>query len=277
MDLSFALPTSGSWATHQNVTELAQLADARGCRGLWTFQRVLHPDGSGMTAVYHSVLDPMVVLGYAAAVTTRARLGLAVVNGPFYAPAVLAKQLTAIDVLSGGRLDAGIGLGWLPAEFETAGVSMEHRGKRFNEWLDCLDVLLTREHVSFNGDYYTVPSSQVLPRPIQQPRPPILIGGSSDAAYRRVARRGDGWIASSRLSIPEIATAVSRVRQEAERAGKDPASMHCVVRGVTWVREGHPDSPERTPLHGTTSQIASDAARYAEVGVDELFFDLNFD
>lgn len=277
MELSIALPTSGSWATPQNIAEIAELAEKRGCRGVWTFQRVLDPDGSGLPSVYRSVLDPIVSLGFAAAVTQTVRLGLAVVNGPFFAPAVLAKQLASLDVLSSGRLDAGIGLGWHPDEFTAAGVPMERRGKRFDEWLDCLDAVLTSDHVSFAGRFYTVPPSHVEPRPVQRPRPPILIGGSSEAAYRRAAVRGDGWVASSRASVDDIAHAIRTIRDEAERAGKDRASMHCVVRGVTRVRPDQVDGADRAILQGTFSQIASDLARFEAAGVDEVFFDLNFD
>ena len=113
------------------------------------------------------------------------RLGVAVVNGPFYAPPVLAKQFAAIDVLSHGRLDAGIGMGWSPDEYAPVGLPMQARGRRFDEWLACLDTLLTDEPVEFHGEYYTVPRSHVDPKPVQRPRPPILIGGSAEAALRR--------------------------------------------------------------------------------------------
>src|SRR4051812_5678998 len=123
MQLGFALPVSGSWATPENVASIARDAESAGFHGLWTFQRWLVDDSQA--AVYQSVLDPMIVLGYAAAMTSRARLGLAIVNGPFYSPVAIAKQLAALDVLSKGRLDAGIGLGWVPEEYAAAGVSME--------------------------------------------------------------------------------------------------------------------------------------------------------
>ena len=103
---------------------------------------------------------PVVALGFAAAITSRARLGLAVVNGPFYAPVALAKQFATLDVLSAGRLDAGIGLGWAHEEYAAAGVPMERRGARFDEWLDCLDALLTSEEVEFSGEFYEVPRTQ---------------------------------------------------------------------------------------------------------------------
>jgi len=278
MELSLALPTSGSWATPVNVSRLARAAEERGCRGLWTFQRVIYPSDSGLPAVYRSVLDPLITLGFAASVTSRARLGLAVVNGPFYAPALLAKQFATIDVLSTGRLDAGVGLGWHPAEYAAAGVPMHRRGRRFDEWLDCLNTLLGADgQVSFAGEFYTVPPSQIAPRPVQRPRPPLLIGGSSEAAYRRSGVRGDGWISSSRASLDDIRFAIATMRDAAERVGKSPASMRCVVRGVTVVRPASNDASDRLPLHGSLEQIRDDIGKVAEAGVDELFFDLNFD
>jgi probable F420-dependent oxidoreductase len=277
MDVGFALPTSGAWATPQNVAALARVADERGFRTVWTFQRVLFPTAFELAPVYRSVLDPLVTLGFTAALTTRTRLGLAVVNGPFYAPAVLAKQLVALDVLSGGRLDAGIGLGWSPDEYAAAGVPMQERGRRFDEWLDCFNALLSEEPVSWEGEFYTVPRSYVAPGPVQRPRPPLLIGGSAPPALRRAGGRGDGWISSSRANLEEIRAAVVTVRDAADEAGKPRTAVRCVVRGVTILREAGIDAPDRAPLHGSLNQIREDLDRFADCGVDELFFDLNFD
>jgi probable F420-dependent oxidoreductase len=277
VDLGFALPTSGAWATPANVASVARSADERGFRTLWTFQRVLVPTAFELPSVYRSVLDPVVVLGFAAAVTSRARLGLAVVNGLFYAPAVLAKQLAAVDVLSEGRLDAGIGLGWSADEYAAAGVPMAGRGRRYDEWLDCLHHLLTEDPVSFEGEHYTVPPSHIGPMPVQRPRPPLLIGGSADAALRRAGSRGDGWISSSRATLDDIRVGVGVVRDAAERAGKARDAVRCVVRGVTVLRNAPVAGADRAPLEGTTEQIGEDLARFAELDVDEVFLDLNFD
>jgi probable F420-dependent oxidoreductase len=278
VDIGFALPTSGAWATPDNLTAIARAADERGFRTLWTFQRVLYPTAFELPQVYRSVLDPVVAVSFAAAVTDRARLGLAVVNGPFYAPAILAKQLAAIDVLSNGRLDAGIGLGWSADEYAAAGVPMEGRGRRFDEWLDCLHRLLTEDPVSFDeGEHYTVPRSHIGPMPVQQPRPPILIGGSAPRALRRAGSRGDGWISSSRATLEDIRAGVGTVRSAAEAAGKRRDAVRCVVRGVTVVRDADVDRPDRAPLEGSPEQIGDDLGRFAELGVDEVFLDLNFD
>ena len=277
VDIGFALPTSGAWATPGNVATIARAADERGFRTLWTFQRVLFPTAFELPAVYRSVLDPLVTLGFAAAVTDRIRLGLAVVNGPFYAPAVLAKQLAAIDVLSGGRLDAGIGLGWSADEYAAAGVPMARRGARFDEWLACLDALLTEDPVSFQGEFYRVPPSHVAPAPVQQPRPPVLLGGSAEPALRRAGARADGWISSSRASVDDVRAGVRTVREAARHAGKDEADVRCVVRGVTVVHDDPAGAGDRPPLQGTPAQVRDDLGRFSELGVDEVFLDLNFD
>src|SRR5215472_7074797 len=116
MDIGFGAPVAGVWATPRNLTEFARRAERLGYRSLWTFQRLLVPREADMAPVYQSVLDPMVALGYAAAVTSAIRLGVAVINHPFASPAYLAKQAATVDVLSGGRLDLGIGIGWMPEE-----------------------------------------------------------------------------------------------------------------------------------------------------------------
>jgi probable F420-dependent oxidoreductase len=268
------LPISGTWATPDNIVSVAKDAEAHGFRGLWTFQRWLADDS--LAGVYQSVLDPLILLGYAAAVTSRARLGLAIVNGPFYSPVAIAKQFAALDVLSNGRLDGGVGLGWAPAEYAAAGVPMEQRGRRFDEWLDCLNVLLSGADVSFDGSYYTVPPSRIAPRPVQQPRPPVLIGGSAAPALRRAGTRGDGWVSSSRASMDEVRAAVKAVRGAAVEAGKSADDVRCVVRGVTVLQDAAIDG-ERRVLTGSLEQIREDLATYSAAGVDEVFLDLNFD
>jgi probable F420-dependent oxidoreductase len=273
--LSLGLPCAGAWATPDNVATVARLADEHGFRGLWTFQRWLAtPDLDG---VYQSVLDPMIALSYAAAVTSRVRLGVAIVNGPFYSPVAVAKQFAALDVLSSGRFDGGVGLGWSPVEYAAAGVPMEHRGRRFDEWLDCLNVLLTGAEVSFDGEFYSVPASRIAPAPVQRPRPPVLVGGGAPAALRRAGVRGDGWVSSSRMSMPDVRSAVAAVRDAAGSAGKAPDAVRCVVRGVTRPTETAVDGADRRLLEGSLDQIRSDLADYAACGVDEVFLDLNFD
>lgn len=273
--IGFALPCSGSWATPDNVAEIAATADALGYHSLWTFQRLLHPAGADWDPVYRSVIDPVVTLAYAAALAPRARLGLAVVNLPFYPPVVLAKQLTSVDLLSGGRLDAGLGLGWAAEEFQAAGVSMRRRGDRAEEYLRCLKAIWTQPVVRFDGEFYTVPPSRIDPKPVQRPHPPLLLGAMSRPALRRAGRLADGWVSSSRTDLHRIAESVALVRGSASEAGRDPEALRCVVRGVVRVRP--PGAAERTPLTGSLTQIRGDLPALAGAGIDEVFVDLNFD
>src|SRR5215467_7685023 len=135
MRIGFGLPVSGAWATPANVSSFAAGAEQAGYASLWTFQRLLVPEGSGMDPVYQSVLDPMVAMAFAAAATSRIRLAVAIINAPFISPIYLAKQATSLDVLSGGRHDLGVGLGWMPQEFTATGSPMERRGARTEEYV----------------------------------------------------------------------------------------------------------------------------------------------
>jgi probable F420-dependent oxidoreductase len=208
----------------------------------------------------------------AAGVTERIRLGTAVLNMPFVAPAVLGKALASLDVLSGGRLVAGLGLGWLPEEFAAAGVPYEGRGARGEEYLAALRALWGPDPVVFEGEHYRVPPSSVLPKPVQQPGPPVLLGGTAPKALERAGRLADGWISSSRAGFEAIAEAVRTVRGAAERAGRDPAALRMVVRAATGV-----DRPRTRPLTGSVDEVRDDLDTLAGYGVDETFIDLNFD
>ncbi|MFH5821686.1 TIGR03619 family F420-dependent LLM class oxidoreductase [Georgenia sp. AZ-5] len=271
MDVGFALPVSGAWATPANVAAVARRAEALGYASLWTFQRLLFPEPGSLPPVYASVLDPVVALGYAAAVTDRIRLGTAIVNMPYLAPAVLAKQMATLDVLSGGRLDVGLGLGWSREEFAAVGVSYERRGARAEEYLACLRALWGPDPVAFDGEFYRVPPSRAQPKPVQRPGPPVLLGGDAPRALRRVGRLADGWISSSRADLTALAERIGTVRAAARAAGRDPDILRFVCRGV--VRGG-----DRTgPLTGSLEEVAADLAGLAAQGVTEVFVDLNFD
>ena len=275
MQLGFAVPISGSWATPENATALSRRAEELGYSSLWTFQRLLSPldgDRPVLDPPYRRVHDPLATLAFLAGQTSTARLGVAIVNLPYYAPIVLAKLLTTIDHLCGGRLDAGVGLGWQPEEFEAVGVPLEHRGRRGEDYLRCLRAIWTEDVVEYEGPYYRVPRARVDPKPLQKPHPPILIGGMAEPALRRAGRLAAGWISSSRADLSRIGKLVQTVRESAEKAGRDPGELRFVCRGVVRVREG-----ERAPLVGSLDQIRSDLDDLEARGITETFVDLNFD
>ena len=167
---------------------------------------------------------------YVAGHTDRIGLGTATVCAPFTAPALLAKALTSLDVLSGGRLTVGLGSGWLPQEYAAAGVPFERRGARMEEYLRCLQALWTQDPVEFAGEFYTVPRSHVGPPPVQRPHPPILLGGTAPAALRRAGRLAQGWIAGSQHDLTRIGADIATVRDGAREAGRDPQALRILVR-----------------------------------------------
>src|SRR6266576_6218222 len=232
MRIGFGAPVSGAWATPASLASVTAQAEAAGYASVWTFQRLIVPEGSAMEPVYHSVLDPMVALGYAAAGTSRIRLGVAVVNMPYLSPAYLAKQAATVDVLSAGRLDLGLGLGWMPEEFTAAGGVMAGRGARTGEYIEVMRHLWAGGVAEFHGEFYTIPAGRAAPLPVQRPGPPVLLGGTVPPALQRAGRLADGWITSSRTDLTRIGEGVKVVRAAAEQAGRDPAALRIVVRGV---------------------------------------------
>jgi probable F420-dependent oxidoreductase len=278
MKIGFGAPVSGAWATPENLAGFAARAEQAGYASLWSFQRLLVPESSGMDPVYHSVLDPMAALAYAAAGTSRIRLGVAVVNLPFVSPAYLAKQAATVDILSGGRLDLGLGIGWMPEEFAATGASMARRGARAAEYVAVLRRLWADDPIEFSGEFYEIPRASVAPKPVQPGGPPILLGGLARPALERAGRIADGWVTSSRTDLSRIAEGVGIIRAAASEAGRDPDAMRIVCRGV--VRPGAEASAPgggRLLLSGHPDQIREDTRWLADQGVTEIFYDLNWD
>ncbi|MEV4243255.1 TIGR03619 family F420-dependent LLM class oxidoreductase [Streptosporangium canum] len=273
MRIGFAVPVSGSWATPANMARVAQRAEALGYHEVWTFQRLLYPQGHPMGPVYRSVHDPVVTLAYLAGVTSRVRLGVAVLNMPFSSPAMLAKQLASLQAVSGGRLDVGLGLGWLPEEFAASGVPFERRGRRGEEFVHVLRRLWSEEVVEHKGEFYELPPVHQDPKPITPP--PILLGGSAEVALRRAGRLADGWISSSREDLDRIDEKIYIVKESARVAGRDPEALRFVTRGVTRIRPS--GAAGRVPLTGSFEEIRQDVAALEARGVTDVFHDLNFD
>ncbi|MEU4831022.1 TIGR03619 family F420-dependent LLM class oxidoreductase [Streptosporangium sp. NPDC023615] len=273
MRIGFAVPVSGSWATPGNMARVARRAEELGYHEVWTFQRLLYPRGHAMGPVYRSVHDPVVTLAYLAGLTERVRLGVAVLNIPFASPALLAKQLASLQAVSGGRLDAGLGLGWLPEEFAASGASFERRGRRGEEFVPLLRRLWTEETVEHRGEFYDLPPVHQDPKPPLVP--PILLGGSADVALRRAGRLAEGWISSSREDLGGINEKIYIVKEAARAAGRDPEALRFVTRGVTRVRAA--GAAGREALTGSFEEIRADVAALGARGVTDVFHDLNFD
>lgn len=175
MKLGVALPTAGDWATPDNQILIAERAEALGDHSLWVFQRLLYAvapqndyaplPGQPWPAPFRCVSDPIVTLAYVAGATTRIRLGTSVLITAYYTPIMLAKQLATLDRVSRGRLDVGLGIGWSRDEYEASGVPYERRGRRGNEFIQCLKTIWTSEVAEFQGEFYRLSKSIVEPKP----------------------------------------------------------------------------------------------------------------
>lgn len=272
--LGFGLPVSGPWATRETVVLVARRAEELGYASLWAYQRILSPADGRLGPAHRSVLDPVVALALAAGHTEGIGLGTATVCAPFTSPAQLASTMASLDVLSGGRLTVGVGMGWLPEEYVAAGIPMERRGARFEEYLHCLRVLWTQRPAEFSGEFYTVPSSFLSPAPVQRPHPPVLVGASAEPALRRAGRLAQGWIASSGQDPRTISRSVETVREGAVQAGRDPHTLRILVRVVPELWD-HDAGPKRRPFQGSRAQILADLERLAVDGATEVLLDLN--
>jgi len=284
MKLGFGLPIGGTAASPDSLSTLAQHAEALGYRSLWVFQRLLCPitplngyygtPNEPWPAPFRSTLDPIVTLAFLASKTERVRLGTSVLVAPFYSPIVLGKQLATLDVMCRGRLTVGLGIGWSKDEYDAAGALWSHRGERMDEFIQCLDAVWKQNEVSFKGAFYYVPSSRVEPKPVQKPRPPLLIGGYTEASFRRAGRLGDGYTGGN-MAPEKMAHIVRCVREHAERAGRNPNDMIIASRGsyrVTSRTQGR----HRSVFSGSLQDIRDDVRRYEDAGVSEVFLDPSF-
>ncbi|MEW9547479.1 TIGR03619 family F420-dependent LLM class oxidoreductase [Nonomuraea sp. NPDC050783] len=275
MDLGLAVPQYGRFAAAGSLPAVARAAEELGFASLWAGDRLMtplapkdrYPGGDGSVPEAHRVfLDPFAVLSVAATATTSARLGTSALNACWYPPPVLARSLTTLDHLSGGRLVAGFGLGWSSDEYAAAGVPWKDRARRYEATLDALEAIWRDDPVAVEHELWTIAPSHIEPKPAR--RPPVYLAGFSEPALRRVGRRGDGWLTAA-LPLPALGAMWAAVRESAERAGRDPDALRMVLRSNPVVTgAGTP------PRSGTVGQISAYLAAAAEAGVHEVILDL---
>lgn len=262
---------------------MARRAEDLGYASAWVFQRLFYPvaprneyygSPGAWPEAFRSALDPVVALAWAAAHTRTLRLGVSVLVMPFYQPLVLAKQLATLDVVASGRLDVGVGIGWSVDEFEAAGVPADRRGARADEFLKVLTAAWGDDPVEFAGEFYRIPRAHVRPKPVQRPRPPLMVGGYSEAVLRRAATLADGYTGGN-IPLADLEGVVARVRRAARAAGRNPDGFPIVCRG-SFRLTAEPLGAGRRALWGSADEIRDDVARYAAAGVTELFLDPNF-
>ena len=263
MQVGFFAIGLASTADPEALASAARAADDAGFHSIWAPEHVVlfdeyaskYPyakDGRIPVSSKTPFLDPFLALTYAAAVTRRIRLATGICLLPERNPVVTAKEVATLDVLSGGRFELGIGIGWLEEEFVAVGVPFERRAARTREYVRAMKTLWADEEAEFRGEFVSFPKARSYPKPVQRPHPPILFGGESEPALRRVGEIGDGWFGNG-VSADDARGKIERIRRYAQSAGRERARIHMSV------------SP------GVGRPVArDDLARYRDAGVDQI-------
>lgn len=229
------------------IAEAAQHVEDLGFYGFWVPEHVLffpeyeskypYTDDGRIAGDPRSLLDPFSALTYVAAHTSKIKLATGICLVPQRNPVYTAKVVADLDYLSGGRFELGVGIGWLKEEFEALGVPWEDRAGRTLECLGVMKSLWCDEVSSFEGKYYSIKAAYQNPKPVQQPHPPIIFGGESDAALRRVATVGQGWYGFN-LTPDTMEERLSYLNDQLDKAGRSMddiliyASPHPSVRDI---------------------------------------------
>jgi probable F420-dependent oxidoreductase len=259
------------------VRAVAQRADALGFRDLWVTEN----------AVDHVFsFDPAVILTYAAAVTTRIRLGVAVSVLPVRSPIHVAHQVATLDYVSGGRAILGVGIG-REHHYTEFQIPTERRVRRFKEGIELVKALWTEANVTYRGDFFRLENGTMVIKPVQKPHPPIWLGGDHPDAVRRAATVAEGWMGSGGSSVATFSRCVPLLREALEKAGRDPASFPISKRVFMSVHERpevareelnrwftvvyhNPAGTDASGVHGTPEQVRERLEELVALGANHL-------
>lgn len=280
--IGLSLAQLGPFADRSSIEAMATGAEQRGYDSLWVIDRLLDPvaprssypgtpDGS-LPPEQRIALDPLVTLAAAAAITTDIRLGTSVLVAPWYRPVLLGRALASLDVISRGRLDIGLGLGWSADEYAAVGVPQRDLAARQEELLDVLDALWSNDVAEISTPHVELAPSRIRPTPVQRPRPPILLAAYTPAGLERVGRRADGWTPAG-LPIDVTAAMWSVVTGAAVDAGRDPSELSLVVRANVH-HSARALAGNRPTFHGSVDQIADDVRAAFGIGARQVIVDL---
>ena len=291
MRFGFYLPNSGPTARPEPLAAIARKGDALGFYCMVAGDHILVPrevnspypytaDGrfhGGGAAEY---LEQLTLLTYLAGITQNIRLVPSVMIVPYRNPLLAAKVLATLDVLSHGRLTLGVGVGWMEEEFEALDAPpFAERGAVTNEYLQAFKELWTSDEPTFEGKYCRFSNIHFLPKPVQQPHPPIWVGGQSRPAMRRAATLGDGWhpvgaIPAAPLEPEELAENITLLHKYAEDIGRDPAELEVSMKAPLYDADTVPAGAARRRFSREPEQMMQDIQTYQDVGVSCIIFDI---
>jgi probable F420-dependent oxidoreductase len=284
MKVGMFLPQVGEYATKENILYIAKESEKEGIDSVWVLDRLLWPlnpqtpyaatpDGT-LPVEFQNVLDPLTTLTYVAGVTKQILLGTSIIDMFFQNPVVLAKRFATLDILSEGRTIAGLGIGWSKDEYEVSGVPYKDKGTRADEFLQVLKKIWTDEVVEFKGQFYNIPASKIGPKPLQEPHPPILLGGFSPKTFSRILNYANGWIGVAGFGpLEQLEQVINSLKENARKIDKDPSNIGIYLGSYPNVLESPVSSNEqRSPMTGTIDQIGSDIEQIKTMGTNHIFF-----
>jgi probable F420-dependent oxidoreductase len=281
MKFGVFLPISGRAAGPETLTGAARRAEALGYDSAWCADRIVipweiktpYPYSEGQSFIVppdRPFFEPLTCLAFLAGCTEKISLGISVLVLPYRQPLYWAKIATTIDHLSKGRLILGVGVGWMAEEFEALGANFAERGELSDEQLDLMKVLWEQERASFSGRHYRFDDIAFYPKPLQQPRIPIWVGGEGKRAQRRAGEYGDAWFPYFvRMTPAELSRRFDNVRRAVEKGGRDPGAvrLNCCLP-IELGPELLPQEEDR--LHGSAEQIAAALKGYEKIGVEHI-------
>jgi probable F420-dependent oxidoreductase len=284
MKVGMFLPQVGEYATKENILYIAKESEKEGIDSVWVLDRLLWPlnpqtpyaatpDGT-LPVEFQNVLDPLTTLTYVAGVTKQILLGTSIIDMFFQNPVVLAKRFATLDILSEGRTIAGLGIGWSKDEYEVSGIPYKDKGTRADEFLQVLKKIWTDEVVEFKGQFYNIPASKIGPKPLQEPHPPILLGGFSPKTFSRILNYANGWIGVAGFGpLEQLEQVINSLKENARKIDKDPSNIGIYLGSYPNVLESPVSSNEqRSPMTGTIDQIGSDIEQIKTMGTNHIFF-----
>ncbi len=270
MKIGICLPNNWGVEDVQSIFGIATRAEELGFDSVWVSEHVFNVsyvfDRIGTKPYY----DPMTILSYVAAITKRVRLGTSVLVLPYHNPVRLAKTAATLDVMSGGRLTLGVGVGVIEQELDAMNSPFVERGAISDETIAIMKELWTKEDPAYEGRYHRFSGMKFTPKPAQKPHIPLLIGGISDAAIRRAVRVGNGWH-STTISPEELSGRLRYLSERAERAGKDVSEIPVSVRlDIGTPRSARSTAASSYSLGTDPGEILQNARAFQVLGVDEI-------
>lgn len=283
MKFGFSLVVRGADATPEGFAAIARRAEALGLDSLWLSSHVVLPrqerswyglvEGRRYPAHWREgYWTPFTVMAYLAALTERITLGTSVLVLPMHNPVEVAKQAAEVDVLSGGRLVLGVGVGWFEEEFEVLGRAFRDRGARTDDALALLRALWTEEPVTYESASHSLTDCSFLPKPVQEPGPPVWIAGGGEPAIRRAARFGDAFH-PVRFTPERVREARVSLDRHCRDHGRDPAEVEIAAKLPLAVGVSNPGQ-DALPTQGSAAEVAEGIHRYREAGATHFVFDI---